>query len=304
MGLPLWYFPCLYKGRRQQTMNEQSSPVVEVKSRRSPWLPVLGAGLLLTGGATIYQSTQTEDLRRQFEASQRDNTALRASLTDTGNQMQTELKALRDELVQTRVITNVANARSLAARHADLVGTRIAKLQEQQSRQFSDELGKVKETAVEASTKIEGITTDVGSVKTEVASAKTDIAETKSELQRSRGDMGVMSGLIATNAKEVQQLREMGDRNIYEFALNKRNATQRVGDIQLSLKKVDAKRNRYTVAVLADDKVVEKKDKSLNEPVQFYTSRARQPYELVINQVDKDRVVGYLATPKVTLSRQ
>jgi hypothetical protein len=287
-------------------MNEQNSPIVEVKSRRSPWLPVLGAGLLLAGGATIYQGTQTEDLSRQFEAAQRDNSVLRASLTNTGNQMQAELKTLHDELVQTRLITNadVANARGIAARHADLVGNRIAKLQEEQSKQFTDELGKVKETAVEASTKIDGVSNDVGSVKTEVASAKTDIQDTKAELQRSRGDMGVMSGLIATNAKEVQQLRELGDRNIYEFALDKRNATQRVGDIQLSLKKVDVKRNRYTVAVLADDKIVEKKDKSLNEPIQFYTSKARQPYELVINQVDKDRIVGYLATPKVTLSRQ
>jgi chromosome segregation ATPase len=287
-------------------MNEQNIPVVEVKPRRSPWLPVLGAGLLLTGGATLYQGTQTADLRRQFDASQRDNAALRAKLTDTGSQMQSELKALRDELVQTRQVTSadVANARSLAARHVDGVVSRIAKLQEQQSQKFTDELGKVRDSTVEASTKIEGISNDVGAVKTEVASAKTDIQDTRTELQRARGDMGVMSGLIATNSKEVQQLRELGDRNIYEFAINKKNATQRVGDIQLVLKKIDAKRNRYTVAVMADDKVVEKKDKSLNEPVQFYTSRARQPYELVVNQVDKDRVVGYLATPKVTLSRQ
>jgi len=287
-------------------MDEQSIHAVEVKPRRSLWFPALGAGVLLACGATIYQGTQTEDLRRQFEASQRDNFALRAKLTDTGNQMQTELKALRDELAQTRLITNadVANARSLAAKHADGVAVRIAKLQAQQSQQFNDELGKVRESTVQASTRIDGITNDVGSVKTEVASAKTDIQDTRTELQRARGDMGVMSGLIATNSKEVQQLRELGDRNIYEFAINKGNTPQRVGDIQLSLKKVDAKRNRYTVAVMADDKLVEKKDKNLNEPVQFYTSKARQPYELVVNQVDKDRVVGYLATPKVALSRQ
>jgi predicted nucleic acid-binding Zn-ribbon protein len=287
-------------------MNEESIHAVEVKPRRSAWLPVIGAGLLLTGGATVYQSTQTEDLRRQFEASQRDNAALRSKLTDTGSQMQSELNALRDELMQARETTSadVANARSVAARHAEVVANRIAKLQQQQNQQFTDELGKVKETAAEASTKIEGISTDVGSVRTEVASARTDIQDTRTELQRARGDMGVMSGLIATNSKEVRQLRDMGDRNIYEFAISKRNTMQRVGDIQLSLKKVDAKRNRYTVAVMADDKLVEKKDKNLNEPVQFYTSRARQPYELVVNQVDKDRVVGYLATPKITLSRQ
>ena len=288
-------------------MNENSTiHPVETHPRRSYWLPVLGAGLVLAGGATVYQSTQVGDLRRQFEATQRDNNALRAALTDTGNQLQSDLKTLRDELAQTRQITtaDVANARSLAARHADQVAGRIAKLQAQENQKFNEALGEVKQNAADASTKIEGISTDVGSVKTEVASAKTDIQDTRSELQRARGDMGVMSGLIATNAKEVQMLRDLGDRNIYEFSLNKGNTPQRVGDIQVALKKVDARHNRFTIAVLADDKTVEKKDKNLNEPVQFYTARARQPYELVVNQVGKDKVVGYLATPKVTVSRQ
>jgi hypothetical protein len=57
------------------------------------------------------------------------------------------------------------------------------------------------------------------------------------------------------------------------------------------------------VEVWADDKKTEKKDKGINEPVQFYTSKARIPYEIVINQVKKDQIVGYLATPKVTVAR-
>src|SRR5207248_11688490 len=128
-------------------MNEQNTPVVQVRNSRSPWLPVLGAGLLLTAGGTLYQGTQTSDLRRRFDASHRDNAALRSKLNDTGNQMQSELKALRDELVQTREVTtaDVANARSLAARHVDGVVNRIAKVQEQQSQTFTDELGNVRE---------------------------------------------------------------------------------------------------------------------------------------------------------------
>ena len=70
------------------------------------------------------------------------------------------------------------------------------------------------------------------------------------------------------------------------------------------LRKADPKRSRFTVDVIADDKKVEKKDRTINEPVQFYVSRARQPYELVVNEVRKDRIVGYLAVPKVeTASR-
>jgi hypothetical protein len=115
--------------------------------------------------------------------------------------------------------------------------------------------------------------------------------------------MGLMSGLIATNSKEIQYLRDVGDRNIYEFTIAKTAGMQKVGDIQVLLKKTDSKRNRYTVDVRADDRLVEKQNKTVNEPVQFYTSRARQPYELVVNQVQRDKVIGYLATPKVTISR-
>jgi hypothetical protein len=115
--------------------------------------------------------------------------------------------------------------------------------------------------------------------------------------------MGVMSGLIATNGKQIQELRDLGDRNIYEFTLKKDGKMAKVGDIQLMLRKADAGHNRFSVDVLADDKRVEKKDRSINEPVQFYTGKARQPDEIVINEVSRNQVTGYLATPKVTLAR-
>jgi len=114
----------------------------------------------------------------------------------------------------------------------------------------------------------------------------------------------VMSGLIATNSKDLQALRDLGDRNYYEFTLSKGQLTKKVGDITLTLKKADPKRNRYTMEVLADDKRLEKRDKTINEPVQLYVSGDRQPYEIVVNQMSKDEVTGYLATPKVKTARR
>ena len=118
------------------------------------------------------------------------------------------------------------------------------------------------------------------------------------------GDMGVMSGLIATNSKDLQALRALGERNYYEFTLSKKDQFEEGRRIVLSLKKADPKRNRYTMDVMADDKRVEKRDKTINEPVQLYMTDANQPYEIVINQVDKDKVVGYLSTPKVKMARR
>ena len=295
-----------------ENTNNNSHSVTATTSPSHRWLWVLGAGVLVAGGYAGYLGTQTQDLRHRFDAAQQDNAALRAKLADTDTDLQNALNSLRDDLSQAQqdASSSVAKAESAAARHADMVASRLAKKTAEEAQALNAELGKVKESAVDASNKIDGISTDVGAVKTDVGAVKTDVAstksaldETRSELQRARGDMGVMSGLVATNSKQIQTLRDMGDRNIYEFTLSKDGKMQKVGDIELTLRKADAGRSRFTLDVLADDKRVEKKDRTINEPVQFYTSKAHQPYELVVNKVNKNQIVGYLATPKVTLAR-
>jgi chromosome segregation ATPase len=184
------------------------------------------------------------------------------------------------------------------------------KLEEQQQ-QVTGQLADLKDATSQADNKIAAVSTDVDGVKTDVTGVKSEVASTKdglektgADLKRAIGDMGVMSGLIATNSKDLQSLRELGERNYVEFDLSKGQTQKRIGDVVLTLRKSDPKRNRYTVAVAADDKIVEKRDKTINEPVQVYVHNTRQPYEIVVNQVKKDEIVGYLSEPKVTLARQ
>jgi hypothetical protein len=110
--------------------------------------------------------------------------------------------------------------------------------------------------------------------------------------------LGVQSGLIARNHEEVEELKRLGERNIFEFKIKKSNQMQRVGPIQVTLRKVDPKKYKYTVNVLADDKNIEKKDKTAGEPIQFYVHGARAPYEIIVFDVTKDQISGYLSTPK------
>lgn len=187
----------------------------------------------------------------------------------------------------------------------------LSKRLDEQQQQVAGELVELKDATTTANSKLDEVSADVTGVKTDVSGVKTDVASTQSQVDKDGaqlkqvvGDMGVMSGLIATNGKDLQALRELGDRNYFEFDLSKGQLTKKVGDITISLKKADPKRNRYTVDILADDKHVEKKDKTINEPVQLYVSENRQPYEVVVNQVKKDEVIGYLATPKVKLARR
>jgi chromosome segregation ATPase len=199
--------------------------------------------------------------------------------------------------------TSSSQAKAEAQAHAEQLVKQIQAEEAKVQQQVSSEISEVKTSASAANAKIADVSTDVGGVKTQVSATQAELQKTIADLKSTRGDLGVQSGLIATNAQELQALKRLGERNYFEFKLGKTKAPQRVGDITLLLKKTDPKKNKYTVNVMADDKLTEKKDKNVNEPVQFYSSKARQPYEIVVNQVQKDMIVGYLATPKEQTGR-
>jgi hypothetical protein len=161
----------------------------------------------------------------------------------------------------------------------------------------SGDVADVRKSADTANARLADVNNDVTGVKTDLASTKTDLAQTKSDLKQVRGDLGSTSSLVATNGKEIDELVRRGERNIIKFNISKsKKGFQKVGDISLELKKVDLKKNKFTLDVNADDKLTEKKDRNINEPLQFYVSSSL--YELVVNTVGKDSVSGYLSTPK------
>ncbi len=174
----------------------------------------------------------------------------------------------------------------------------IRKLQKTSDERLSEQLGKVKQESEE---KIGVVANEVGGAKKDIEATKSDLETTKGKLERVIGDAGVMSGLIARNHEDLETLRRRGERNIFEFDLQKSKKPQRVGPVQLALNKSDAKKQRYTMTVYADDKAIEKRDRSANEPIQFYVNAGgsgRELYEVVVFTVAKDHAVGYLTTPK------
>jgi multidrug efflux pump subunit AcrA (membrane-fusion protein) len=175
---------------------------------------------------------------------------------------------------------------------------RSAELQAQQ-REAENRLAKQqKEQISQVTGEVAGVKTDVSGVKTDVASTKSELEATKARLESMKGDMGVMSGLIANTRDDLEVLKHRGDRNYYEFTLEKGKHAKPVSTISLELKKTDPKRGKFTLNVIADDSTIEKKDKNKNEPIQFYTGREHMLYEMVIWTVDKSKVTGYLSTPK------
>jgi hypothetical protein len=277
-------------------------------SRHTGAFVALGAGLLLALAGDAYLINRSNNLNDQVAQVKQDAQAQVAKLSDTTSslleQERQQLQALNDD------VSGKYDSAGAALRKARLDAQKTsaqlsAKLEEQQ-KAVGEEIGQLKDATTSATAKlnedVSGVKTDVGTVRTDLSSTRTDLDKTGAELKRAVGDLGVMSGLIATNSKDLQALRDLGERNYFEFDLEKGAMTKKVGNVTLTLKKADPKRNRYTIAVLADDKLVEKRDKTINEPVQLYTASSKQPYEIVVNQVKKDGVVGYLATPKVSVA--
>ncbi|MDX1981984.1 MAG: hypothetical protein SFV51_17060 [Bryobacteraceae bacterium] len=275
-------------------------------------IAVLAGAVIALLAACIYLFVQLDktrqDMDKRNEALRQEIEGLREATSVTAQNSKRVVEGLRDELETARrqAAMAVGQAKTEAEARVKNVQARLEgetrKLSEAQA-EARQQITQVKQEAAETVAKVGEVKTEVGQVKTEVASTKSELDKTISDLKRVTGDLGVQSGLIATNGKEIAALRALGERNIFEFDLKKTKAPVRVGDIAMQLKRTDVKRNRYTVEVVADDKKTEKKDKNINEPVQFYTSKARIPYEIVVNQVGKDQIVGYLATPKVTTAR-
>lgn len=256
--------------------------------------------------ANVYLFLQIDGLKKELaqnqEAFQEEVARVKETSTVTTAAAKRNLEALKSELDEARrqASAAVGQAKVDATKHAEDLARRLEAQQRAADQAVRGEITKVEQAA---STKIDSVSKEVSTVKTDVASTKSELDKTIESLKSVRGDLGVQSGLIATNATELAALKALGERNYFEFTLGKAKQPQRIGDILVQLKKTDQKKNRYTVEIIADDKRTEKKDKTINEPVQFYTSKARQPYEMVVNEVRKDTIVGYLATPKVTIAR-
>jgi chromosome segregation ATPase len=247
------------------------------------------------------------DQARSREATLAEIAKLREASAATVEANRRNLETMREELVETwrqqsaRAVAAARTARSEALNRADQVAKTLAEeqqRQQRQQRQVASEISEVKQAASETAAKIGEVSTRVGAVRSEVAATRSELEKTISELKRVRGDMGVMSGLVATNSKELAALKALGERNYVEFNLKREKQFQKIGDIAVKLNKTDPRKNQFTIELVVQDKKIEKKDRSINEPLQFYAAQGRKPYEVVVNEVKKDLIVGYLATPK------
>jgi len=233
----------------------------------------LGVGWsALNQARTVEQSTQASVKQANDALSQR-----LAKADEINQQLQSDVKVVTDKL-------NLTQGELIAARKQNKNATTAVDKK-------VDNLA----TSVKAELATKASSEDVSKLNGDVTGVKTDLDATKNSIQMARSEMGT---LIARNHDEIDQLRRMGQRDYFEFTVQRKAGATKVGSIQIQLKDTNTKKNRYTINVLADDNSFEKKDRSVNEPIFFYTGGTRTALELVVNKVTKSSASGYLSIPK------
>ncbi|MGA3033801.1 MAG: hypothetical protein ABSD70_10990 [Terracidiphilus sp.] len=254
-------------------------------------LAVIAVALLLGIGGMIWSYALSNKLVTQQQAltdAAAQNAKLSAALQDTNARLDVATDTLKTSLGLTQ--------QQLDTRAAAL---QVREAREEQSAERLATAQKQTEGQVAAvSSAVTDVKTDVGGVKTDVAKTQSDLADTNSQLTSMKGDLNGHSTLIARNSDELEVLKHKGDRNYYQFTLAK-GLKQQVGTVSLELKRADSKQSKYTLVVFSDDKQYMKKDKSLNEPLQFYSGKDPLLFEIVVNNVSaRNTVTGYLSSPK------
>ena len=254
-------------------------------------LGVVGVAIVAALGGLIWCYTLNTKLATQATElgdAKQANVKLAAELRETDARLQVTTDALGRSLGLTQKQMDERAQEIIRREAADEAN---AKLLESAQKQTAQQV-----TAVASD--VSSVKTDVGGVKTDVAKTQSDLATTISQLMAVKGDLSSTNSVIARNHDELVLLEHKGDRNYYEFTLTK-GQKKPVGTVSLELKKTDPKKNKFTLNILADDKNYEKKDRNVNEPLQFYSGKDPALFEIVVNSISsKNQISGYLTTPK------
>ncbi|MFZ0303428.1 MAG: hypothetical protein WAL75_12110 [Terracidiphilus sp.] len=251
-------------------------------------LAVLAVALVAALGGLIWcysLGSRLTTQQQELADSKQENVKLAAELRETDARLRVATDELGKSLGLTQKQLDQRAAALMQREQAD--SQRLQAAQQQTSQQV---------TAVASD--VSNVKTDVGGVKTDLTHTQSDLATAVNQLQSIRGDLTNTNSVIARNHDELVTLEHRGDRNFYEFTLTK-GERKPVGTVSLELKKLDRKKNTYTLVVYSDDKAVQKKDRGLDEPLQFYSGKDPMLFEVVVNTINsKNQVTGYLSTPK------
>jgi hypothetical protein len=290
----LYYRPIITalptKGRGEK-LNMSDEHIVETRSGSSWQLPaIIVLGLVALGGLGFgWNASSKLDSTQQ---------AVSTQLKATQQSVQQDMSSLKDRLAQDeKANTDLQGDLKVVTGKLKITQGQLKKAREEAAKLNDATVQKVAalDTSVHSELATKATSDDVKVVDTKVGGVKTDLDATREDLKMARSEMGT---LIARNHDEIDQLRRLGERDYIEFTITGKNQPQKVGNVTVVLKSVNEKRNQFSASMTVEDKLFEKKNRAMNEPIFFYTSGTHIPEEIVVNKVGKNTISGYVSVPK------
>jgi hypothetical protein len=260
------------------------------EQRNSPGLLILIAGLSFL--LAIVALAWSYFLQSRLDATQAKLTQAQEHidhLSAQNSEIWRQMRATNDEFGAKLGITQ---------RQIELRAQSILHQQEVADARMARQEAATRQKVSDVSHTVSNVQTDVGGVKKDVVTTQKELSSTEQQLHAVVGDLGVQSGLIATNSEQLNYLKHLGDRDYFQFTVHRGESPTSISIVKLQLKKADVKHSRYTLVIYSDDKRIEKKNRDLDEPLQFYTGKTPMLFEVVVNQISKNQVSGYLSAPK------
>ena len=247
-------------------------------------------GLIAIGGLAVGWSASSK-----LDGTQQ---AVAAQLKTAEQSIQQDMASLKDRLAQDeKTNTDLQGDLKVVTGKLKITQGQLKKAREEAAKLNDATTEKLTalDTSVHSELATKATSDDVKTVDTKVVGVKTDLDATREDLKMARSEMGT---LIARNHDEIDQLRRLGERDYVEFTIVGRNKPQKVGNVTVELKGVNEKRSQFNAAVTIEDRIFEKKNRAMNEPIFFYLSGTHIPEEIVVNKVGKNTISGYLSIPK------
>jgi hypothetical protein len=270
-------------------MSEDSSNSIYISDQGAPrWVAMaiiaLAAVSILGLGIAWNATTHAQSAEQALVAQDNQSSAIHQSIATIGQRLAQSEEINAQLQAELRLVTD-----RLKVTQGELANARL------QARQIRTEYSQKFDTMhTEMAAKADSDA--LSSMGTDVSGVRTDLESTRNSLEMARGEFGT---LIARNSEEIEQLRSLGQRDYFEFAVVGKGKRARVGNLMVELRGTDVKRHQFTVAIYMDDLRIEKKNRAADEPIYFYTRGARAPFELVVNRIAKDQIAGYLSAPKI-----
>lgn len=235
------------------------------------WLLIGGVALLLVAGLAFGYGYSQQAAVGHLTAQQ---SAASATIDQLQNQVNTVTTKLNDMVAAQQAAQQAAEQAATQKKASGKHGAPGDKRYKELKAQLDDQGKQLKDT--------EDL---VAKNRTDL---ETSLSSTKDEL----------NGSIAKTHEELVTLQKRGERNYFEFDLNKSRQFQRFGPLTLSLRRTDTKHMNYDLSMVVDDNRLDKKHVNLYEPIWIHSETGGQPVQIVVNKIGRNTAHGYISAPK------